>query len=128
MVATLSQLHGQVVQARAIQGLAFVFVEKLDVAFIQGAVVLLLRQGEFHLNDGFLFGRDTLFDVLLETSKNIGSNLVVKLVDGFLVFHVTVLGEEIIQITVGFLVTKVEESPELGNIVLNRRAREENFV
>lgn len=47
-------------------------VQHRVVAFVDGAVVLLLHHGELDVDDGLFLGRDVLGHVLLAPSKHVG--------------------------------------------------------
>ena len=55
------------------------FAQKLDVAFVDGAIILLLHRRQLDVDNGLLFGRDALLHVLLEPPQNVGPNQLLQL-------------------------------------------------
>ena len=69
MVATFSQFHHRVHQIGDV-GSGRAFGQEGEVALQNGAVIFLLDVRQLHLHDRFLFGRQRLLHVLLQSTQH----------------------------------------------------------
>jgi hypothetical protein len=87
-------------------------VQKFDILFVECTIVLFLQDGQFDFNQSLFLGRDTLFDILLETSQNVWSNRVVQFIDTILTLDIPKLFQKVILIIKFLGVNEIQERPE----------------
>lgn len=141
VVAALAQLHDDVEQLGPVGGA----LDGVDVRLEQGAVLVSLHVGHADFEDRLLFGGQRFFDVRLEAAQQEGAQYFVQ------------LGHDLGLIARGVVVggvgggggsgvarrkpcfkrigrrkhlgqQKVEQSPQLAQVVLQRRARDQQAV
>ena len=75
VVAALAELHGQIVETGPVQGLFLVLVQKSHILFVEGPVILFLRQSQLDLDERLLFRGDTFLYIFFESAKYIWTNV-----------------------------------------------------
>ena len=119
MVAALTKLHLNVHELRC--GITTgTHTEEGMVVLEDGTVVLLLDLRQLNVDEGLFLCRDILGNVLLDTSKHVRRDLVLKCLDLSAVVHIAKVGLEFLQTEELEWLDEVKESPKLLGVVLER--------
>jgi hypothetical protein len=127
MVAALAQLHDDVEQRRRVGRLG-ALLEEREVALENRAVVLLLLARQLDENDRLLLATDVLVDVVLHAAQHQRAQHFVQRGDLVRVAQVAERRQKLALAREALAVEQTEQRPELGGVVLQRRAGEQQQV
>ncbi len=133
MVAALAQLHDEVHQARLVgrERRARRLVEGVHVALEDVLVLLALHRRELRVDDELGLGRDGALDVDLDAPEQEGLEDAVQLRDDLLLDLLVLEVEpavEVLRVGEDVGQQEVEQRPQLVQVVLQRRAREQQLA